>query len=112
MPKKTSAAFKLSLAGDWSIGGVADQLPVLTHTLASLLQSQDPKKKHASEAQSNPEIDLAKVTALDACGCQLLVCFHRTLQQYGISLRLSNIPDGFMTKIRQLGFGRDFNLSH
>jgi len=111
MPKKKSEANRLCLAGDWSIRGVAEQLPLLVQYLANLSDPQSPEKSKTCAANGIPEVDLAGITALDACGCQLLANFSRALQQPGISPRIRNIPDPFISKIRLLGFDRELNLS-
>jgi ABC-type transporter Mla MlaB component len=111
MSENTIAACRVSLAGDWSISGIAEQFPLLTSYLCQLV-SIPPKQEPSLADTDLPEVDLAGVTALDACGCQLLACFAHALHNNGISLRIRNIPADFIAKIQLLGFGREFNLSH
>lgn len=111
MPENTTEANRLCLTGDFTISGVADQFPLLAQHLAQLTDTQCHKKLHAGAADDLPEMDLVGITALDACGCQLLALFSRALLQSGISLRIRNIPEEFIAKIRLLGFDRDLNLS-
>jgi len=111
MAKNTNDALRLCLAGDWTVSGVAEQFPLLTQHLAHLLDSHSANTVQTDAAQVLPEVDLAGITALDACGCQLLVQFTLTLQQCGVSPRISNVPDAFSAKIRLLGFDRELKLS-
>lgn len=111
MPTNTTEAIRLCLAGDWTVSGVAEQFPLLANHLAHLSVIHSPDKQQTCTAQIVPEMDLAGITALDACGCQLLARFIRSLQQGGVSPLIHNVPDGFIAKIRLLGFERELNLS-
>lgn len=111
MPENTIEANRLSLTGDWTISGVAEQFSLLTQHLAHLSDPQSPVELQTCAVHGLTEMDLAGITALDACGCQLLAQFSRALQRYGISPCICNIPDVFIAKIRLLGFDREFNVS-
>lgn len=111
MPEKTTEANKLCLAGDWSIVGVAEQFSFLFQYLAHLSDTQSLEESQTFTAHGLPEVDLAGITQLDASGCQLLAHFSQALQQCGIPLRICNMPDAFIAKIRLLGFDREINLS-
>lgn len=108
MLKETTEGFRVCLDGDWSMSGVAERFPLLAKHLSLLSDAFSAK----NESTCLPEIDLAGLNELDACGCQLLALFIRSLRQFGITPRVTNIPDSFRTKIRFLGFDREFNLSH
>lgn len=112
MLNKTTEAFRVCLDGDWTMSGVADRFPLLTKHLSFFLNSQSGEELQSSESYGFPEIDLAGINALDACGCQLLALFIRNLCRCGATPRVTNIPDTFRSKIHFLGFDREFNLSH
>ncbi len=97
----------LSLDGDWTISGVAEQLPRLSQQIALLLDPPQTNKNRADAAPSRPEIDLGGISALDACGCQLLTHFSRALQQHGIVPQFANLSAPFLETIHQLGFDQE-----
>lgn len=101
----TGEMSRIRLDGDWSMAGVADKFSALSKFLVRLLNPQ------TSPKNITPEIDLAGVTDFDACGCQLLALFVRSLRQNGIRVQLSNLPDSFKSKIHYLGFDHELNLS-
>jgi len=108
MPKKKPKTDnKLYLAGDWSITGVTEQFPLLVQHISRAKSADSGDTGQKVEAVELPEIDLSGLTDLDASGCQLLVFFLKTLNQYGIFPTISNIPDIHISKIRSLGFGRE-----
>lgn len=111
MLKETTKALRVCLDGDWSMSGVAERFPLLAKHLSLLLDSQSNEELQNSQPSGLPEIDLAGINALDACGCQLLALFIRNLRQCGVTPRVTNIPDTFRSKIHFLGFDREFNLS-
>ncbi len=104
-------ALKVCLSGDWSIGGVAEHFQLLAQEVARLSRPRNAEETNTAAAQALAEIDISGITALDACGCQLLARFCRAAQQSGMALRICNIPDTFMAKIRRLGFSNDLQLS-
>lgn len=112
MIKETSETFRINLDGDWSMSGVAERFPLLAQHISVLSDSRMSERLQQCPSPSLPEIDLAGVEALDACGCQLLALFIRKLRQCGIPPLVINIPDTFRSKIHFLGFGHEFNLSH
>lgn len=109
---KTTETFRLCLDGDWSMSGVAERFPLLARHLSLLSASPPDQEIQGKESNKLPEIDLAGLNALDACGCQLLALFIRSLRRYGFTPCVTNIPDTFRAKINFLGFDREFNLSH
>ena len=112
MLMKTTEVSRLCLDGDWSMSGVSERFPLLAKHLSLLSDSLPGQEFQGDESNSLPEIDLAGLNALDACGCQLLALFIRNLRRYGLAPRVTNIPDTFRAKIHFLGFDREFNLSH
>ena len=112
MLKETTEAIRICLDGDWSMSGVAERFPALAKHLSAWPDSQSNEELQGSTSCGLPEIDLAGIDALDACGCQLLALFIRNLQQRGVTSRLTNIPEVFKSKIHFLGFDREFGLSH
>ena len=85
------------------MGGVAQQFPHLIQRVVQLAA--------APENRSTPELDLAGLTELDACGCQLLASFVRTLRQQGFIPFCKGISDDLHAKIRFLGFEHELGLS-
>jgi ABC-type transporter Mla MlaB component len=91
---------RITLNGDLSMVGVKEQLPLLFQHVDRLAKTVEIDL----DQQPPQEIDLTGVQALDACGCQLLTAFLRTLRQRGtgvFSLKLNEISRG---KIHRLGF--------
>lgn len=111
MPTNTTEAIRLSLAGDWTVSGVAEQFQLLANHFGYLSILQSPDAQQTCPAHIVSEMDLAGITALDACGCQLLSQFSRSLKQCGLSPLIRNLPDEFSAKIRLLGFDRELNLT-
>ena len=110
MSENSTEALRLSLAGDWTVSGVAEQFPLLTLYLSRI---QEAVPTGAGQTSPHlPELDLAGVTALDACGCQLLAQFSRILQLQGGAPRISNVPEPFVATVQLLGFCQEFDLSH
>lgn len=106
MGKKANAS-PLSLDGDWTISGVAEQFPRLSQQIALILDPPKAKKKRACASVSRLEIDLGGISALDACGCQLLTHFYHALHQHGIVPLFAHLPAPFLDTIHQLGFDQE-----
>ena len=98
-----------TLVGDWTVAGVAAQYSHLSQQYSLILAGQSKGKRRKSSVPSPPEIDLAGIAALDACGCQLLAQFAHALQQHGIAPHFTNLPAGLAETIHQLGFSRDIS---
>jgi len=84
------------LQGEWAIGTAVEQLNLLAGELALLLET-DPRPSRVA-------IDLAEVTGMDACGCQLLALFAENLKASGITPELSSVPPEIREHIKLLGF--------
>jgi anti-anti-sigma regulatory factor len=85
---------------DWI---VRPRLKLLAGELAQLLE--------ADRRPARAEIDMAGVTSVDACGCQLLAVFLENLIRHGIVPEPCRIPPGIMEQIRLLGFADAFDPS-
>jgi len=97
MPAGISAKTRnCALQGDWAIGTIAEQLNLLTGELDLLLEA-DPRP-------SRVEIDLAGITGIDACGCQLLTLFRENLKACGIAPELCRVPPEVADLLEALGF--------
>ena len=97
MPLDSSApARRATLQGEWNINVAVERLKFLDGELDLLLEA-DPR-------QSRLEIDLAQVTGIDACGCQLLAVFVARLKRHGIAALPCRIPSEIMDEVRLLGF--------
>ncbi|MBC7963260.1 MAG: STAS domain-containing protein [Steroidobacteraceae bacterium] len=110
MISETVETTTIRLDGDWSMSGVAEKFPVLEKCLRHLLDSEASGERQKSPSVGIPEIDLAGVTDFDACGCQLLALFVRSLRQNGSSPLLLNMSEAFISRVHSLGFGRELNL--
>ncbi len=95
------AVQRLTLQGDFTIGGVNEQLSEVTRLLAgaNALLTEYPDQRLLYE------IDLSGVQALDTSGVQLLAVFFRTLRQHKVEEYSLQISDEYREKIYLLGFG-------
>lgn len=99
MCDESDNAGRISLSGDWSMTGVARQLPRLVQLLARIA---------AGDQKPAPrQLLLEGITELDACGCQLLASFVRELRRQGISPLCAGLPEGYREKVRLLGFAAE-----
>ena len=97
MPLDSSApARRATLQGAWDIIAVTERLKFPCGELDLLLE--------ANPRQSRLEIDLARVTGIDACGCQLLAVFVARLKRHGIAALPCGIPPEIMDQVGLLGF--------
>jgi len=94
---------KCTLQGAWGTEEAAGCLELLAGELGLMLQA-DPRP-------ASCEIDLAEVSSLDACGCQLLAVFLGQLERHGILAEATRIPPHIMEQIRLLGFDAAFGAS-
>ena len=81
MTKKKSPLATITLAGDYSIAGVSDQLPILQQ----LLKEATEVRQKAGNIVSPCQINLSGLQTLDACGCQLLAIFLHKLRAEGLT---------------------------
>lgn len=93
-------ANKLTLKGDFSIGGVNEQMPFLIQHLA-LETAAMPNRADRNLPYT---LDLNGVQVLDACGCQLLAIFLRVLREQGVELFSFALSDCYRKQIHLLGF--------
>ena len=93
---------RISLEGDWSMGGVPRQYALIGQRIEQMRGGDD--------RPQGCELDLAGITELDACGCQLLASFARQLRGAGVPARCSGLSEAFDRKIRLLGFAADLGL--
>ena len=96
---------RITLSGDWSMNGVADQMPYLLEQLALLPEVSSSQEKQPGVAQGQPKI-LVDIDELDASGCQLLTLFVLMMEREGFMPLLTNLTDAVKEKIQYLGFGR------
>lgn len=112
MNTETGELLKTCLDGECSMRTVAEKYPALVTCLARLLDSGASGGENECSSSGDQLVDLAGVTDIDACGCQLLALFLCALRQNNVSAQLTNIPDTIRSKIHFLGFDSEFNLSH
>lgn len=101
---------RVCLDGDWSMNGVAEKFPILANYLAGVLGAEASVELQNRPSKSFPEIDLTGITDFDACGCQLLALFIRSLKRSGVTVHLINMSETLRSKINFFGFGRELNL--
>lgn len=89
---------RICLEGDWSTSGIADQYPRLLRELSKI----------GAPRPAAPELDLSAVSALDACGCQLLTALLASLRRSGLVPASASIPEELHRTIRLMGFGELF----
>ncbi|HJV64142.1 MAG TPA: STAS domain-containing protein [Geomonas sp.] len=87
---------RVALEGDWVLESAAGQLKYLAEQVVRLVERQ-PRPACA-------EIDLAMVTGIDACGCQLIAIFLEKLQRQQVTARPCHIPEEVRNTFSQLGF--------
>jgi anti-anti-sigma regulatory factor len=102
MTDTTRDTLRISLEGDWSMAGVALQYPPMLEQVARLQAAQD--------KPACCELDLAGISDLDACGCQLLASFARSLRAADTRVSCDGLSEAFKRKIRLLGFDVDLGL--
>ncbi len=91
---------RITLNGDLSTAGVKEQFSLLLEYIVRMGESD----LSSLDKSFSLEINLTKVHALDACGCQLLVVFLRTLRKRGVKLFSLMLSDDCREKIHSLGF--------
>ncbi|HJV35007.1 STAS domain-containing protein [Geomonas sp.] len=97
MPAATgSTSHRFLLEGDWVLENVDRHRKQLADALAQLLQSPQP--------ECQVELDLARMTDIDACGCQLLALFLMGLGRQGVTPRLQDMPGELREKLVLLGY--------
>lgn len=95
----------ITLSGDWSMNGVADQMPYLLEQLALFPELSSSQEKQPGVVQGQPKI-IIEIDELDASGCQLLTLFVLMMERKGFMPLLTNLTDAVKEKIQYLGFGR------
>ena len=102
---------RIHLAGDWSMSGVAERFPPLARYFTGVVDADTTGDQPLRPVDPTAEIDLAGVTNLDACGCQLLALLLGNLNRNGINAQLTNLPEACRATIQSLGFDRALHLS-
>ena len=85
-----------ALQGEWVTARAIEGLKLLAGEL-ELILGAEPKPSRIA-------IDLAQLTELDACGCQLLAVYLGNLKRHGIAALPCRIPSEIMDEVRLLGF--------
>jgi len=112
MNTEANEALKTCLDGELSMRTVAGKYPVLANFYTRLLEADASGEQQDISGRGAREIDLTGITDIDACGCQLLVLFLRSLEENHLATQLTNVPGTIRTKIHFLGFDSEFNFSH
>lgn len=87
---------KIMLEGLWSVDRAAELHRFLADRLSELLQGEP--------VAETVEVDLAEVSGLDVCGCQLLALFMEELRRHGITPVPSALNQQSLDQIALLGF--------
>lgn len=93
----------ITLGSDWTVAGIAAQWSQVSACLAEL-------RAGGTDAGSTLFISMAATESLDACGCQLLAVFVRTLKGIGIDAYLVQVPETLRSTIDILGFSHHFTF--
>lgn len=102
MVSESGQKIRISLEGDWSMGGITQQFQVLLHLVSQLTDS--------AASSTSPELDLKGITELDASGCQLLSAFVGNLRQQGIVPLCDVVNEPVCDKIRRMGFDQEVDF--
>ena len=84
------------LLGEWSVAEALERLDQLTGEFGLLLEAEPRAERVA--------IDMAGVTSLDACGCQLLALFLGNLKRHDVRPELCGTSPEMRVQISLLGF--------
>jgi anti-anti-sigma regulatory factor len=98
--KDATSPFRVVLNGEWTMQQAGDLRELLRETLADL-HTLDPRPTTA-------ELDLAEISDLDACGCQLLAIFLENLRRLGVAPLPYGTSAELLEKITVLGFAGAF----
>jgi len=112
MNSEANEALKTCLDGELSMRTVAEKYPALANFYTRLVSADASGEQQDISRCGAGEIDLTGITDIDACGCQLLVLFLRSLEENHLAAQLTNVPGAIRTKIHFLGFDSKFKLSH
>ncbi|WP_243372861.1 hypothetical protein [Geotalea sp. SG265] len=95
----------LVLDGDWSVAGVARQLPLIMAYLAGL---RTELSSDGGVAAGRLAIVLEGVETLDACGCQLLALLACQVLNMGWEPSIVAVPANLQEIIDTFGFSHYF----
>jgi anti-anti-sigma regulatory factor len=103
LPDANTPKSRITLLGEWGTAEALDRLDQLAGE-SDLLLKAEPRPAGVT-------IDLAGITSLDACGCQLLAVFLGNLKRHGLTSELWGTPAGICQEIRLLGFQESLGLA-
>ncbi|WP_136526155.1 STAS domain-containing protein [Geomonas ferrireducens] len=105
MPKKGFVNdVNITLDGDCTMERVADLHALLAERCAALTGTPP--------SAAGVRVDLAQVTGIDACGCQLLALFLEQLRRLGIAACADGAGAEIRERIELLGFCTLFSGEH
>lgn len=86
---------RINLCGNWSINGVAAQLPFLNSSMSSFT---------TGAPRQQAEICTQGIESIDASGCQLLAVFFHSIRRNGHEPKLLNPSPTLRGSLETLGF--------
>lgn len=100
MSASTPDTTRINLCGNWSITGVAAQLPYLNSSMDSFTPGRP---------RQQAEICAEEIESIDASGCQLLAIFFHSIRKNGHEPKLTNPPATLRENLEALGFATVFD---
>jgi len=91
---------RINLCGNWSITGVAEQLPYLNSSMESF---------STGTPRQQAEIYVEEIESIDASGCQLLAIFFHSIRKNGHEPKLLNPSTILRENLKTLGFAPVFD---
>jgi ABC-type transporter Mla MlaB component len=103
MLQQTEEQIQLNLRGDWTIAGIKAQWSEVFFALTRLKTDfKDQCLLHGIV------VGMGGVTALDACGCQLLMILMHNLRELGVQPCIIHVQEEQQRLMASLGFGFEF----
>jgi len=100
MSASTPDTTRINLCGNWSINGIAEQLPFLNSSMNRFM---------SGAPRQQAEICVQGIESIDASGCQLLAVFFHSIRKNGHEPRLLNPPATLRENLETLGFAPVFD---
>lgn len=98
----------LALGGEWVITVINQQLQCLMGHRKTILSEMacDAREWTSATPGSAITLDVSRVEALDASGCQLLASFVQVMRGDGVKAGVAEMPASFKELFESLGYHR------